>query len=75
MKWSDFEHYLKGEHLNGHKVIATIAEIAVEETRAQAGHTEEKPVCYFRETKKGLICPPPTSARCAPAIPQKSLLV
>ena len=22
LKWSDFEHYLKGEHLNGRKVTA-----------------------------------------------------
>ena len=53
MKWSDFEHYLKGEHLNGRKVIATVAEIVIEETHAQAGRTEEKPVCYFKESKKG----------------------
>ena len=58
LKWSDFEHYLKGEHLNGRKVIATIAEITIEETHAQAGRTEEKPVCYFRESKKGLILSP-----------------
>ena len=58
MKWSDFEHYLKGEHLNGRKVIATIAEITIEETHAQAGRTEEKPVCYFKESKKGLILSP-----------------
>ena len=58
LKWSDFEHYLKGEHLNGRKVIATIAEIVIEETHAQAGRTEEKPVCYFRESKKGLILSP-----------------
>ncbi len=64
MKWSDFEHYLKGEHLNGRKVTATIAEIVIEETHAQAGRTEEKPVCYFRESKKGLTLSPPTCARC-----------
>ena len=58
LKWSDFEHYLKGEHLNGRKVIATIAEIVIEETHAQAGRTEEKPVAYFRESKKGLILSP-----------------
>ena len=58
LKWSDFEHYLKGEHLNGRKVTATIAEIVIEETHAQAGRTEEKPVCYFRESKKGLILSP-----------------
>ena len=58
MKWTDFEHYLKGEHLNGRKVIATIAEIIIEETHAQAGRTEEKPVCYFKESKKGLILSP-----------------
>lgn len=55
--WSDFEKYLKGEHLKGRKVTATIAEITIEETHA-GGKMEEKPVAYFRESKKGLILSP-----------------
>ena len=59
MKWSDFEHYLKGEHLQGRKPTVTIAEITIEETHAQAGRAEEKPVAYFREgSRKGLILSP-----------------
>jgi hypothetical protein len=56
--WSDFEHFLKGEHLKGKKPIVTIAEIAIEETHSQAGRAEMKPVMYFRESKKGLIVSP-----------------
>lgn len=55
--WSDFEKYLKGEHLKGRKVTATIAEIVIEETHAGA-KAEQKPVAYFRESKKGLILSP-----------------
>ena len=58
MKWSDFERYLKGEHLQGRKPTVTIAKITVEETHAQAGRAEEKPVAYFRRSQKGLILSP-----------------
>lgn len=58
MKWSDFEHYLKGEHLAGKRPIVTIREIVIEETHAQAGRAEDKPVCYFAGAKKGLILSP-----------------
>jgi hypothetical protein len=57
MLWSDFEKYLKGEHLKGRKVTATIAELAIEETHAN-GRAEEKPVLYFKESKRGLILSP-----------------
>ncbi len=57
MKWSDFEKYLKGEHLQGKKLTVTIAKITMEEMHAN-GHAEEKPVAYFREGRKGLILSP-----------------
>ena len=55
--WSDLEKYLKGEHLRGKKPTVTIAEIAFEEMHA-TGKAEQKPVCYFREGKKGLVLSP-----------------
>ncbi|PIO06641.1 hypothetical protein COT29_00115 [Candidatus Micrarchaeota archaeon CG08_land_8_20_14_0_20_59_11] len=58
MKWSDFEHYLKGEHLNNKKPTVTIREIVIEETHAQAGRAENKPVMYFQGSQKGLILSP-----------------
>ena len=58
MKWSDFEHYLKAEHLNGRKPIVTIAEIVIETTHANGGQAEDKPVMYFVGAKKGLILSP-----------------
>lgn len=57
MKWSDFEHYLKGEHLGGKKPIVTIEEIVIETTHA-GGQEEEKPVAYFVGKSKGLILSP-----------------
>ena len=57
MLWSDFERYLKGEHLKGRKVTATIVELTIEETHAN-GRAEDKPVLYFKESKRGLILSP-----------------
>lgn len=57
MNWSDFEHYLKAEHLRGRKPTVTIREIVLEETHAN-GRAEEKPVAYFAEGKRGLILSP-----------------
>jgi hypothetical protein len=57
MKWSDFEHYLKGEHLGGRKVIVVIREIVVEELHGQ-GQVEQKPVAYFVGKQKGLVLSP-----------------
>jgi len=57
MRWSDFEHYLKGEHLGGKKPVVTIEEIVIETTHA-GGQEEEKPVAYFVGKSKGLILSP-----------------
>jgi hypothetical protein len=58
MKWSDFDHYLKAEHLGGRKTIVTIDHVVVEETHGASGKAEEKPVMYFRGARKGLILSP-----------------
>jgi hypothetical protein len=57
MRWSDFEKYLKGEHLAGKKPVVTIAEVVLETTHAN-GREEEKPVLYFVGKQKGLILSP-----------------
>lgn len=57
MKWSDFEKYLKAEHLAGRRVTAVIAEITIETTHPQ-GKPEETPVMYFAGKQKGLILTP-----------------
>lgn len=57
MKWSDFERYLKGEHLQGKKPVVTIVEVVIEPTHANA-KPEDKPVLYFQGSKKGLILSP-----------------
>ena len=58
MNWSDFEKYLKGEHLQGKKAVVQIADITVEETHPRQGITELKPVAYFTGRKKALILSP-----------------
>lgn len=58
MQWSDWDKYLRGEHLGGARRVVTIAEITIEEVHASAGVAEEKPVLWFRESKKGLILSP-----------------
>ncbi|MBM4094946.1 MAG: hypothetical protein FJ276_36885 [Planctomycetes bacterium] len=58
MKWSDFEKYLKGEHLQGRKPTVTIEKITLEECYAASGRPEQKPVAYFQGSKKGLILSP-----------------
>ena len=57
MKWSDFERYLKGEHLGGKKPVVVIEEVVIEETHA-GGKAEDKPVAYFVGKQKGLILSP-----------------
>ena len=52
MKWSDFEHYLKGEHLNGRKVIATIAKSPIKETHAQADAPRRNPFATSARARK-----------------------
>jgi hypothetical protein len=56
-KWSDFETYLKPEHLGGKRPIVTIAEIAFEETHPN-GKAETAAVAYFVGAKRGLILTP-----------------
>jgi len=57
-KWSDFDRYLKGDHLQGKTFTLTIARVEVEETHPRPTMTQLSPVLYFRETSKGLICSP-----------------
>lgn len=57
MRWSDFEKYVRGAHLQGRRVTLTIAGVQLEEVHA-GGEAAEKPVLYFKETKKGLILTP-----------------
>ena len=47
MKWSDFERYLKPEHLAGHRATVKISRVVVEETHPRPGKTEKAPVMYF----------------------------
>ena len=56
-KWSDYEKYLKGEHLNGRRVGATIAQV-VEEITHPNGQAERTPVLYFQGKQRGLILTP-----------------
>ena len=44
MKWSDFETRLRGEHLNGKRVVVTIARVEIEETHPRPGMTTNAPV-------------------------------
>jgi len=57
MKWSDFEKYLRGEHLSGRRVTVTIERINVEETHP-GGKAQQVPVMYFVGKAKGLILTP-----------------
>jgi hypothetical protein len=58
MKWSDFERYLKPEHLAGHRATVKIASIQLEETHPRPGKVERAPVVYFEGKSKGLILSP-----------------
>ena len=57
MKWSDFERYLKAEHLGGRRVTATITKVTTEITHPN-GRPEETPVIYFAGKQRGLILTP-----------------
>lgn len=57
-RWSDFDHFVRGEHLAGKPASVTIARLATEETHPQPGKTVVSPVLYFKESKKGLILSP-----------------
>jgi len=56
MKWSDFDRWLKADHLQGKARTLTIDQVVVEEVYSQAEKRKgPAPVLYFRETKKGLV--------------------
>jgi len=57
-RWSDFDRYLKAEHLAGKPFTLTIARVEVEVTHPRPGVEATSPVLYFRETGKGLIVSP-----------------
>ena len=58
-KWSDYDKYLTGKHLQGRTVALTIAEVVEEEVYSQSERGKVwVPVMYFSETKKGLILTP-----------------
>src|SRR5262245_18819890 len=54
-RWSDYERYLKPEHIQGRKVTVKIARVAIEETHPRPGNSELAPVIYFENKAKGLI--------------------
>jgi len=58
LKWSDFDRYLKAEHLGGKSHVLTIKAVEVEELHPRPGVTTLAPVLYFVETKKGLALSP-----------------
>jgi hypothetical protein len=49
-----FERYLTAPELQGRRARLTINRIDVETTHPRQGVTEEVPVAYFREIKRGL---------------------
>jgi len=57
-RWSDYEKWIKADHLKGKSVVLTIARMEEEETHPRPGATEISPVLYFRETRKGLVLSP-----------------
>lgn len=61
-RWSDFDPYLKAEHLQGKAFVLTIAGVQVVETHPKPGKSEMSPVLNFRETGKGLILSPTNRA-------------
>jgi hypothetical protein len=58
MRWSDFEKYLKPEHLAGKRTTVKISRVVVEQTHPRPGKTEQAPVAYFEDKYKGLILSP-----------------
>jgi hypothetical protein len=61
-KWSDFDRYLRGEHLNGKVYTLTIRDITIEETHPRPGVKQMSPICHFAETSKALILSPTNQA-------------
>ncbi len=52
-KWSDYSKYLKGPHLDGRRVVVTIAAITFEKVHVK-GKTCTCPIAYFEGKKAGL---------------------
>ena len=55
MRWSMFEKYLTAIELQGKRARLTIDRIEIETTHTRPSVTEEVPVLYFREVKRGLV--------------------
>ncbi len=53
-KWSEFDTYLRGEHLQGKRVTLTIERATTEKTFA-GGAPIVKPCLWFKGTPKGLL--------------------
>lgn len=53
MLWTDFDNYVRPEHLKGKAIKAKIAEIKVEKFYNK-GRSFEKPVLYFDGARRGL---------------------
>ncbi len=54
MKWSDFDTYLRPEHLNGKPVRVKIAKVTAEQFYF-GGQTETCPVLHLEGTRKRLV--------------------
>jgi len=57
-RWSDFDKYLKAEHLGGKTFTLTITRVEVETTHPRPGVETLAPVLYFRETGQALVLSP-----------------
>ncbi len=69
MKWSDFDRWLKADHLQGNARSLTIDQVVIEDVYSQAEkRLRPAPVLYFKETKKGLVLPGTEPGRAAGAL-------
>ncbi len=53
-KWSDFDTYLRPEHLKGQKVTLKIAAVTVEEVYRVGSGKVKMPILHFEQTAKWL---------------------
>ena len=53
-KWSDFDTYLRPEHLRGQKVTLKIAAVTVEEVYRVGSGKVKMPILHFEQTAKWL---------------------
>ena len=53
-KWSDFDTYLRPEHLKGQKVTLKIAAVTVEEVYRVGSGKVKMPILHFEQTQKWL---------------------